>query len=67
MKYRLETDNANPVNPRIVEDDNGVSFMAAQHELIRWYLVNANDHLRNAERVANEISDQIQRWESNER
>lgn len=63
VNYRLETDSANPVNPRIVEDVNGVSFLAAQHQLLNHYLLAVSDNMRNAERVSREISDQIQRRE----
>lgn len=65
MKYRLETSHANSPDPRIVEDDNhGVSYHAAQIQLMRHYLLTAQDALGRAERVANEISDQVLRWET---
>lgn len=59
MKYRLETDSASQPNPRIVPDDNGIPYLAAQQALLAYYIVNANDYLRNAERVSREISNQI--------
>lgn len=60
VKYRLETSPATLVNPNIVQDENGVSYAAVLHELLRYHMVNALDHQRQAERILDQI--ETDRW-----